>query len=165
MRVCFIVACLVASPLLLSAEDLQSGSVLVSVRVLRATHIMSEEPKSKLSFVANDRHIALDQRISDLRSKLRKLSYTSYRLLSSEQRVVPMTRRAVIPVGSGDNLTVRPLSSDGDKVSMWLKWEDRSGQTVLDTRMHFVPGESFVTGTDQSQESGVILAIDVKSTQ
>ena len=161
LRAVILISCL-ALPLAALAEQGSPGYVAVSVRVLKATNIMSEPPGRALSFVANDRHIALDQRITDLRSKLKRLSYTSYRLLSSMQRDVAMTRRTVIPLGAGDLLTVRPLYIEGEKVAMWLRWEDRSGQIFLDTRMHLIPGESFVTGTDQTQDSGLILAIDVK---
>ncbi len=104
----------------------------------------------------------IDPRLSDIGEKLRKLHFKSFRLLSSQTQVVPLMKKGKLALINGDNLILRPLLVSPDRISMWLKWKDANGMEVLDTRMHFDPGESMLTGTDHSDESGVILAIEVK---
>ena len=107
----------------------------------------------------------IDPRLSDISEKLRKLHFKSYRLLASQTQVVPLMKKGKLALVNGDNLILRPLLVSSERVSMWLKWKDAEGMEILDTRMHFDPGESMLTGTDNNEESGVILAIEVKPAQ
>ena len=106
--------------------------------------------------------LAVDNGIKDLSSKLQKLPFTRFKLLSTYSEIVPVANRRTISIGEGHNLTLRPLYIDGKKVGMWLRWQDHSGMKLLDTRMHLTSGESMITGTDAAAGSGVILAIDVE---
>ncbi len=57
---------------------------------------------------------------------------------------------------------LRPIAVDGDNICLWLKWKDKAGTELLDTRLRFVAGESMLTGTDHMPDAGLILAIRVE---
>jgi len=137
------------------------GSVKVRVRALEASNLAGPG-EVQMSRVATQ-PVRLDPNIADLRSKLSRLNFRSYKLISVNDKVIPLTKRGTITFNGGDTLNFRPLYMENDKVGMWLRWEDKQGISLLDTRVHFAPGESFVTGTDSSNYTGLILAIDVKA--
>ena len=74
-----------------------------------------------------------------------------------------MLQKEVLPLVNGHTLAVRPLYVSPNRIGLWLKWLDKGGVEILDTRLHFDPGESMLTGTDGNRgDKGVVLAIDVK---
>lgn len=103
----------------------------------------------------------IDPAIQDLSQKLLKLNFSTYRLLGTNREVVGMKKKEVLHLVDGYMLTVRPLYIEDKRVGMWLKWQDRSGLVILDTRMHFDPGSTMLAGTDRGDSSGLVLAIDV----
>lgn len=103
-----------------------------------------------------------DKRLGDLSKKLSKLQYQEYSLVSSQGAELSVTEKKVLQLPKGHSLAVRLLNINKKKVGMWLKWKDGSGMKILDTRMHFHCGENMVTGTNSSEDSGMILAISVK---
>ena len=132
-----------------------SGAVMIEVRTLKARHREGGER----SFASAP--VALDPTIEDLRGKLQKLHFTSFTLLGTDTRQIELLQKVVMPLANGDTLAIRPLEIAGDRVGLWLKWRDRKGSEVLDTRMHFNSDESVVTGTDSEKNCGVVLAIKV----
>lgn len=132
------------------AESLANEAVTVSVRTVKAA-------KNTQSGDSLD----LDSRLEDLRGKLKGLGFGSFRLVSTDSRKVVIEHREIIALGNGTTLTVRPLYAKGSRVGMWLKWQDPSGDNLLDTRMHFAQGESMIAGADQTGDTGILLAIDV----
>lgn len=131
-------------------------NVLVRVRLLRATD------KSMLGFKSFVDSPKLDPAILDLKEKLEALPFEQFVLLSSEERSMPLKKKDIIQFKCGQVLHLRPLSIDGNKVSLWLNWEDSSGQTILDTRMHFDSSQSLLAGTDSTDDTGLLLAVDVR---
>jgi hypothetical protein len=129
------------------------GQVQVQVRTVMGEGVRHSSEKGDT--------VDVDQKITDLSDKLRKLHYKKYVLVSSRKDVVSMQQKKVLSLGKGHTLALRPMYIDGKRVGMWLKWKDDQGAKLLDTRMHFTCGESVVTGTERSDNSGVILAIDV----
>jgi len=138
--------------------------VEVQVRSFRALdpilpgEAVSFAPRAKLA----SQEGSFDPRLADLRSKLQRLNFRTFKFVTSERKSVPITRKEVLDVGMGDTLTVRPIYVEKDRVGMYLNWQDRSGNCILNTRMHFKPGESVLTGMDHAAGDGMILAIDVK---
>ncbi len=143
------------------SQSVLSSTVKVQVRALKASDMPPEAAGDVAYFSARRAPVSLDSRLSDLRPRLEKLSFRSYRLISDETRSIGLTRREVFIMNDGAHLSVRPLYLEKGKVGMWLKWEDKLGMPLLDTRMQFSPGESFLTGTDHNPASGIILAVDV----
>lgn len=155
------VGCSLLLPLSLHAERRQpraGGGVAVQVRALQA--MQPREEAAIHDGAASD--VECDERIADLRGKLAKLHFRKFKLISDENVVVPVTRKQAIGLNGGETLIVRPLYVEKERIGMYLDWQDKQGKSILNTRMHFVPGESVLTGTDHSSNSGVILAIDVK---
>ena len=161
------------------AEGKNPRSILVSVRVVEASEALPEGPHS------HNCKVSLGEGLEDIRSKLQKLNFKSFKLIDKGSLVVPLLQKARIALIKGQSLTVRPLYAEPGRIGMWLKWIDSEGMEVLDTRMHFDPGESMITGTDsegsgdvselseghQKDElnppglkhgKGLVLAIDVK---
>lgn len=106
--------------------------------------------------------VSVDDRINDISSQLKKLQYQRYSLISAREGFVEVAHKKVFGLSNGHTLSLRPLYIEGSRVGMWLKWQDDQGMDLLDTRMHFTCGEAFLTGTEKSDDSGVILAIDVQ---
>ena len=105
--------------------------------------------------------------LEDLRGKLQKLHFKTFRLLGTHAQRVPLMQKESIALVRGQTLTVRPLYLADHRIGMWIKWRDAAGMDVLDTRMHFDSDESVITGTDSEGAggAGVVLAIDVKPSQ
>jgi hypothetical protein len=126
--------------------------VNVRVRVIKAT-----EPVGEAEGLAQQ----LEPAIADLAPKLEKLEFKQFRLLTAVREDVGLKRKATLPLSDGHSLVVRPLYVEDRRTGLWLKWLDRGGAQILDTRMHFECGESLLAGTDHQTDAGLILAIDV----
>lgn len=148
-RVTLVVAiCILISPLQGFAED--GSDILLNVRTVEATMGQSRGGPQ-----------TVDPRIQDISSKLSALEYTDYRLVSSQQVRVPLKQKHSVRLAAGDKLTMRLHYLDDSRIGIWLKWVDSSGMQVLDSRMHFAPDDSIVTGVDNDVNRGRLLAIGV----
>ncbi len=105
---------------------------------------------------------AVDARLGDLQSKLERLPFHRFSVLSTESLVIPIKRKQTMTLASGQTLTLRPVYCEQEKIGLWLRWAEKNGDEILDTRLHVNPGESMIAGTDSSPSSGLILAIDVE---
>lgn len=138
------------------ADDVES--VTVRVRSVRATGVLNSQDNSP---------IEVESDLEDLSPKLKKLHYRKFTLLDTQQRKVTLMQRETMLLIDGNKLTVKPLyvqaqeHTDRKRVGMWISWLDKTGEEILDTRMHFTCGENMVTGTDGTEDSGLILAISV----
>ena len=151
------------------------SNVTLHVRTVRATHTaelqqaraaVNELPGVKSFAGSGSRKgkksgVHIDEKLRDLGRKLRQLPYKSYHMLSSQHVPVPVDQRQELSLSGGQVLKYRLIYVNKKKVGMWLRWEDRFGQELLDTRMHFSCSESMVTGTENSDNSGSILAVRV----
>ncbi|MCB0309941.1 MAG: hypothetical protein KDD42_01820 [Bdellovibrionales bacterium] len=136
----------------LAADSLkrEKEDVVVRVRALRGTH--------------EGRHgLVVDERARDLEQQLNQLQFNKFKLVAAQRKVISLKGKETIPLTDGQSLTVRPMYLEPHKVGLRLKWVDRAGACILDTRMHLTPGESMLTGTDHTADSAMILAIDVKA--
>ena len=104
----------------------------------------------------------VDKRLSDIRKKLRKLQYNNYSLLAAKDTHVDLSQKKSLEIGNGHSVALRPLYIEGKRIGMWLRWEDPNGMKVLDTRMHFNCGEPMLTGLEHTDDTGIILAIQVQ---
>jgi len=136
-----------------------SKSVTVEVRTIEASEPLPQE-NITVSPLFN-----IDVRLTDIRSKLEKLHYRNFKQLGIQSQVLPVLQKESIALVNGQTLTMRPLYVSTKRIGLWLKWSDKSGAAVLDTRMHFDPGESMLTGTEIEGSKATILAIDVKPMQ
>ena len=153
-------AILLTKPLAAGAEDGAAAphahSVVVEVRSVEASEPAPQDRQSPYDISS------VDARLDDIRTKLQKLHYRKFRLVGVRSQVVPLLQKGVLELVNGHSLTVRPLYISPRRIGLWLKWLDKAGIEVLDTRLHFDPGESMLTGTDGEGEKGMVLAIDVK---
>ena len=139
------------------AED---SAVLVEIRAVRATQPISEVPSGESPYKPTS--MKVDGRIRELSHKLEKLPFQSFRLMSSETHLVPLKKRETYVLSSGQTVSVRTLYVEKTKVGLWLKWQDQNGVEILDTRAHIEFGESIVLGTDTTDDTGVVLIVDVR---
>ncbi len=107
----------------------------------------------------------IDDRLDDLRAKLTRLPYNNFRLLSSQEISILPLRKTTIRLDGGQLLNVRLLYADKERVGMWVRWADKDGMKLLDSRMHFNCTEPVLTGTSSSGDSAVILALGVEQEQ
>ena len=139
-----------------------SGKVIITVRTIEAQgRIEDHETTGPIP-------VRIDGRLGDLADKLKKLPFRGFVLLSADQRTVPVRKREYVALVNGQSLSLRPLYSEGapggpKKIGLWLRWQDRTGAAILDTRMHFDDGQSMIAGTDQARDpsNGIILAVQV----
>jgi hypothetical protein len=137
------------------SDPTRSGSTIrFRVRTVQATgELLSDQN-------ATDQRV-IDPNLSDLTDKFKKLPFKTFRLMGSYEQVVPVKKKETIRLPNGDMLAVRPLYIDDHRIGIWIKWQDRKGASILDTRMHFNCGESMLTGTDSIYDGGLILAFNV----
>lgn len=154
-----VLAGLVCSPVRASSQEHEPAvnkNLIVQVRTIRALGMFEEAEREKQG------EQSIDEGIADLRPQLHRVNYSAYRLLEQREIVIAPRKKETISLMGGHTLTVRPLGIDGDKICVWLKWRDKSGMEMLDTRMRFVAGESMLTGTEHSSDTGMILAISLR---
>lgn len=151
-----------------SAAAADDDGVMVRVRALRA--VLQDSvvkggvaAKSLVSSTSSGKRlgIVVDKEISDLTPQLSKLPFTHFSLLESETERIPLKSKSLLRLMSGDTLAVRPLGFENGKYCVWFKWMDKAGVRIIDTRLHLEPGRSMLTGTDGSNDTGTIIAIDV----
>ncbi len=112
-------------------------------------------------------HIATDRQfasgLDDVAGKLGEFPFSRFALVSNEEVEVPLYRKRTVPFLGNQLLTVRPVYAKHGVVSLWLSWRDEKGGKVLDTRVHLVPGEQMVAGTDSDRtRHGAILVISAR---
>ena len=115
-------------------------------------------------------HGYCDDRLSDIKDKLKRLHYQNFRLVADEDRSIALNRRTTINITPQSTLTLRPLYMEDGKIGMWIKWRDSEESSLLDTRVHLVPGQSMLIGAEDEANlkdasaatGGIILAIEVK---
>ena len=140
--------------------------VRVDVRMIRAA-----EPIADADLIRGFAPPALDPRLKDLTAQLSRLHYRRYTLVTSQSRDSEVMKRDSVALVNGHTLTLRPMYVQDGRVGMWIKWDDQNGHPVLDTRLHFRCGQTFIAGMDGEgelpvAESGhpthdaLILAID-----
>jgi hypothetical protein len=137
-----------------SAAFPEKGGVALVVRTVHASGHAADTEKSISPQV--------DSRIEDLRPKLSKLRYRSFKMQAEDRDVIPLRKRRTFHLSCGHTLTVRPLYMEKERIGLWMQWLDKAGMKMLDTRMHMNTGETMVTGTEAEGDCGTILAIDVK---
>jgi hypothetical protein len=101
----------------------------------------------------------IDPGLKDLQSRLIPLPFSSFRLLSSVTEEINLRKKALVHLPLGQTLAFRPMSSDSNKVSLWLSWKDMKGGEILGTKIQISPKETILTGTDGNEDEGYILAI------
>lgn len=133
-------------------------SFVVTVRAIEAEGSL---PLSENMQSTPERDVELDPRVEDLRQKLARLPFSTFRLVSSEEENVTLMGRRKIHLANGQSLCVRPVERNGETITMWLKWKDTDGMSILDTRLNFALNESMVAGVEGQENTGVILAVRV----
>jgi hypothetical protein len=136
-----------------------SKSVMVEVRTVEASDPLPQNN------ITESPLFEIDARLDDLRSKLEKLHYRTFKLIGAQSQVLPILQKESLVLVNGQTLTMRPLYVSPKRIGLWLKWSDKTGAEVLDTRMHFDPGESMLTGSETEGAKATVLAIDVKPMQ
>lgn len=138
-----------------------AAQVVVQVRIVRAEQKFENVDAAVNANAVAPHKVAIDGRLRDLAPRLRRLPYGAFSLVWAEKRVMPLKRKEIIAMNSGQTLTLRPIAIEDEQVEMLLRWQDQSGSSILDTRMHFDTRESVLAGTESGTTGGVILAIDV----
>jgi hypothetical protein len=131
--------------------------IRVEVRTIRAEGALSQEQRGQAT------PVALDSRIADLASQLERLEYANFKMVDLQSLVIQPRKRIKIELSEGQQLTLRPIAVEGEQLCLWLRWRDRTGMQLLETRLRFTLGQSMLTGTDHAPDKGLILAIKVES--
>ena len=141
-------------PVLLSAEE-GGSNVTLRVRTVRAAGAPPPAENTEHGY-------SIDRRLEDVRSKLLQLPYRSFKLLSTLDVPVSLLKKTTIRLDDGQLLNVRLLYSNGKRVGMWVRWSDKDGLELLDSRMHFSCREPMLTGANSTKDSAMILALGVE---
>jgi len=138
----------------LLAEERECTGVSIDIRAL-----IGSEPAS--DGVGGVSAASLDSDIKDLASQLSRLRYEKFELLDFKQQEVNLRSRRKVELPRGQKLVFKPMYVEGNRVGMWMRWNDHKGMRLLDTLMHFECGETIVSGVESSNDHGYILAIKV----
>lgn len=140
--------CLLAGSVHASPED---RSFTVKLRALFGEGVTSDSSG-----------VTIVDSIADLRKKLERLrKYSSYRLIQEETRVVPESQIETVSLGEHGEVSLRPIySGDDDLVTLWLRWT-KTDMEILNTKLKFRCRDALLTGIENEQEGGVLLAVNV----
>ena len=136
-------------------SDAPDFPLKVEVRTIRAEGVLAPDAPAPSS-------ADVERSIQDLTSQLSRLRYSKFRLVDEQSLTLPPRKRRKLAIADGNQITLRPVAVSGDTICLWLKWKDRSGAQILDTRLRFVAGQSMLTGTEHNPDVGLILAIKVE---
>jgi hypothetical protein len=141
-------------------ENLDSQVIKLSVRTIQASE-PGKSPNESAQGETAPRKIHLDSALRDLEPRLAHLPFNSFRLLARKDEMITLKSRESLQLPNGQSLMFRPiyLEAKNKKMGLWLSWKDKDGSEILNTRVHFDAQESVLTGTDCSQNEGLILAI------
>lgn len=104
----------------------------------------------------------LDSRLEDLGPKLKRLPFGTFKLLYESSETMSLLTRHKVALSNGQSLCLRPVDSNGNQITMWLKWKGEDGMSILDTRVNFALNESMIVGIEgKSEGTGTVLAISV----
>lgn len=143
-----------------TAEEVLSdcSSVKVFVRTIKASDPLDERSMESLAS-----EMEIDKQLEDLSTKLEKLPFRSFRLIASREEELGLRKKETLSLPNGQTLTFRPVFLNNKRVGISLDWKDSDGAGILNTRVHFDPEESLLTGTDSGSDlegnGGLILAI------
>lgn len=151
----FVSATLVLSLFLTSAQA--EDKIQVKLRLLQASE------KSMLGFSSFVTDAEVDPQLTDLREQLNVLPFEHFKVLNTEQLSISIRKKTAFTLSNGHKIVLKPLSVEGEQVSLWLKWKDETDQCLLDTRMHFDSSQAMLAGTDHNKDDGLLLAINVKA--
>ncbi len=131
--------------------------IRVEVRTIRAEGVINQSQRETAT------PMALDSKIADLASQLERLEYAHFKMIDLQSLIIPPRKRVKIELSEGQQLTLRPIAVEGEQLCLWLRWRDRSGMQLLETRLRFTLGQSMLAGTEHSPDKGLILAIKVEA--
>jgi hypothetical protein len=141
-----------------TSEDKFSNSAAKKVS-LHVVTVKASAPREENEAVGS---LRMSESLVPLRQKLSMLPFRSFEIMSDSRVIVSMKKRHQIDFADGHRLVVRPLylREDGT-ICLWLRWKDKEGVNLLDSRIYVPRGESVLAGAEQTPTSGLILAIDV----
>lgn len=155
---------------IVQADDLRTFSPVLGVRphrdrvlktgpelVIEVRAIQGRDPLEDGAFIERE----IDPVLGDIAMKLRSLPYRSFSQIMSQQREMSLTKKEVFSLPLGQTLVIRPMQANTGQVVMWLRWRDRVGSTILDTKMAFTPDDILVTGTNCPHNKGLVIAVRV----
>lgn len=138
--------------------------VILRVRVVNATQVSRSNSLAKAvkaSAAETGDPAVVSAELQDISSQLQQLPYNRFSLLAVEEVPVPLRKRQWIKLRDGSNLGLRLLYQEEMKAGISLNWRDRSGNEILNTKMHFDCHSPIVTGTNKGEKGASVLAINV----
>lgn len=140
----------------LYAQETFPSKILLNVRAIRGVGLVDENELEKR------KNVLIDVRLRDLEQELRSLPFRIYQLLDSSEHQIVLKKKQEYHLITGHVLDVRLLSFSEEGVWIWVKWTDKKGGMLLDTRMHLVNGQPLLAGAENLDKSGTVLAIVAK---
>ena len=125
--------------------------------IIRTIHAVGERAKDAEGVASPS--ASMDDCLSDLRSKLELLPFSTFKMIARAEDKISLKRRDSIKLPNNQTLAFRPMYMENKRVGMWLSWRDADGSAILNTRIHFDEDDSVITGTDFHENEGRILAI------
>jgi hypothetical protein len=127
--------------------------VSVRIRAIRAS-VPNSIDKDEL------KPLSIDKKLDDISTKLSGFDFRRFKLISEQVLTVPVKKKTVVNLTEKTVLNIRPTYVEPNKLGLWIKWTDSSGQrTLLDTRMHFDSQENMLAGTNCENNKALILSI------
>lgn len=123
---------------------------------IRAVHALGFVEGQEL---AGRGKILVDTRLRDLDRELHSFPFRIYQLLDDVSVPVSPRRKEEIRLVTGQSLKLRLLSVNASGILLWLRWQDKEGSLLLDTRVHLSYGENVLAGAENLNSSGAVLAI------
>jgi hypothetical protein len=147
--------------------------------------IGAKEPLSQEEGQAMKRKLAtslpgifIDPRIAQLKPHLEGLGFRRFYLLEDEKAEIELLKKKQLQFKNGNKLCVRALYNSREQIGLWIKWSGTDGGEILDTRMHLIPNQAILAGSElvdsadssnreasrseKQEKSAIILGLVVK---
>ena len=151
-------ALLILLPVNSFAQD-QASDLILRVRTVTAK--MPKKQKAKVK----SRSQKIDMRLKDLAMKFEGLKFSKFEMTTDIAKKVQLDQKLEFALDHGQVLFIKPMGKTAQGISLWLNWKDGHGADILDTKLNLPIGESMVTGMDASDDSGMLLAVNIAKAQ
>ena len=123
--------------------------------------IYAVQARSKIEHGPADRAVpqTIPDTLKSIRLSLTQAPFSLFEMIDHQTVVVPLRQKSRLRMAKDHVVVIRPLFIDDGRLCLWVKWRDKDGMEVLDSRLYLVLGESVIAGVEEADNAGLLLAM------
>ena len=131
----------------------------IHIRCIHALGLLDDESLAKRE------KIMVDTRLRDIDRELHALPFEVYQQLDEATLPVSLKKKQDMKLVTGQMLKLRLIAETPTGLVLWLRWQDRGGTLLLDTKINLEYGNNVIAGAESVNKSGAILVLEASPRQ